>query len=68
MKDDKSKAPAPQRTVDELRIALHQAESNRRDNREKKKALVKGYNDVISDLDKEIIDLLDQLKTLNPKV
>lgn len=67
--DDKSGkdgvATKPQRTVEELRVALHTCEVNRRETREKKKSIVGGYNQILKDLELEINDILDQLKTLN---
>lgn len=67
--DDKSGkdgvATKPQRTAEELRVALHTCEVNRRETRDKKKSIVGGYNQILKDLELEINDILDQLRTLN---
>ena len=60
-------ATKPQRSPEELRIALHTAEVNRRDVKEKKKSVVAGYTATIKDLELEINDLLDQLKAQEGK-
>ena len=55
-------ATKPQRSVEELRIALHTCEVNRRDTKEKRKSIVGGYNQILKDLEAEITDILDQIK------
>jgi hypothetical protein len=58
----------PQRTAEELRIALHKCEVSKREITAAKKAATGSYNDSLKDVDKEIEGVLDQLKQLESAV
>lgn len=59
-------ATKPQRTAEELRIALHTCEVNRQDTIKTKKAQTSAANDLLKDIGIEINDILSQLKQLEP--
>ena len=54
----------PQRTPDELRMALQNAETNLRSVKATKKSMTAAYNDQLKDIESEIVDILDQLNQL----
>ena len=54
----------PQRSPEELRRALQTCEVQLREVKTTKKSVVSGYNDSIKDIESEISEILDQLKTL----
>jgi arylsulfatase A-like enzyme len=60
MVDDVNNGP-PQRSPEELRLALEECEKRIRSLKEQKKATSKDYNDQIKELDEEIGSILEQL-------